>query len=102
MSKILPRLDIEAFLAKQDGWTLSDDGTALKKTFLFGTFKTAFEFMSAVADKAEALNHHPDWSNSYARVVVRLTTHDAGAVTELDIKLAEAMDVLAAPSVRLR
>jgi 4a-hydroxytetrahydrobiopterin dehydratase len=67
-------------------------GDALEKTFLFKDFKQAFAFMTAVAADAEDLNHHPEWSNVYRTVKVRLTTHDAGGLTPLDVALAQRMD----------
>ncbi|GGF00067.1 4a-hydroxytetrahydrobiopterin dehydratase [Stappia taiwanensis] len=77
------------------GWSLDPEGDAIEKTFRFAGFIEAFGFMTRVALVAEKMNHHPDWSNVYRTVSVRLTTHDAGGLTELDIKLARAMDRLA-------
>lgn len=77
------------------GWSTSLEGDAIEKTFRFAGFIEAFGFMTRVALVAEKMNHHPDWSNVYRTVTVRLTTHDAGGLTELDIKLARAMDRLA-------
>lgn len=79
-----------------DGWSLSEDGTAISKRFQFKTFRRAFAFMTEIAMVAEKRDHHPEWSNVYNRVDVTLTTHDAGGITELDFKLAEAMDKAAA------
>ena len=69
---------------------------ALRQTFKFSDFNAAFGFMSRVALMAERLDHHPEWSNVYNRVVVTLTTHDAGGVTELDLQLARFCDAAAA------
>ena len=77
------------------GWALEDDPEALHKTFVFKDFVAAFGFMARMALVAEKIGHHPDWKNSYRRVEVRLTTHDAGGLTELDVALAERMDRLA-------
>ncbi|MDP2082283.1 MAG: 4a-hydroxytetrahydrobiopterin dehydratase [Pseudotabrizicola sp.] len=74
------------------GWAMAEGKDALVKTFLFRDFKQAFAFMTQVADDAEALNHHPEWSNVYRTVKVKLTTHDAGGLTDLDVKLAKRMD----------
>ncbi|WP_010138941.1 4a-hydroxytetrahydrobiopterin dehydratase [Oceanicola sp. S124] len=74
------------------GWSLDNDGDVLCKTFEFEDFTAAFAFMSRAALWAEKWNHHPDWSNSYARVMVRLTTHDMGGITAADAKLARKMD----------
>lgn len=68
---------------------------ALRKTFVFTDFAAAFGWMVMVAMEAERQNHHPEWSNTYNRVNVRLSTHDAGnVVTEKDRQLAESMDTL--------
>ena len=74
-------------------WT--SDGTTLSREFRFDDFAAALGFMSEVAEIAESLDHHPDWSNSWNRVAVSLTTHSAGGLTLLDLALAEAMDELA-------
>ena len=72
------------------GWV--HDGDALAKTFKFGSFREALSFMVRVGYEAEELNHHPEWTNVYNRVVVRLTTHDAGnRVTAKDVELATRM-----------
>jgi 4a-hydroxytetrahydrobiopterin dehydratase len=63
--------------------------------FVFKDFSEAFGFMARAALVAEKLDHHPEWSNVYKTVEVTLSTHDAGGLTELDVKLAEAMDKLA-------
>lgn len=62
------------------------------RAFLFLNFKEAFAFMTEVAEIAEELNHHPNWENSYNKVNVSLTTHDAEGLTDLDFKLAKAID----------
>lgn len=69
-------------------------GGALYRELRFRDFVEAFSFMTAVAMIAERMNHHPDWSNSYGKVTIRLTTHDAGGVTEKDVALAEAISAL--------
>lgn len=77
-----------AALAQLPGWRL--DGDALAKEFTFGSFKEALSFMVRVGFIAEAMNHHPEWTNIYNRVAIRLTTHDAGdQVTAKDVMLAE-------------
>lgn len=73
-------------------WTAADGRDAIEKTFLFADFNAAFGFMTQVALCAEKLDHHPEWSNVYNRVVVLLTTHDANGVTELDVRMAQFMD----------
>jgi len=72
-----------------------EENNKLVKTFEFNDFVEAFGFMSKVALIAEKMNHHPDWSNSYNKVVIALQSHDDGAkVTEKDYKLAAAIDKL--------
>jgi 4a-hydroxytetrahydrobiopterin dehydratase len=69
-------------------------GEALRREFRFADFVEAFGFMTRVAILAEASNHHPEWSNVYARVTIELTTHDAGGISERDFALAERIDRL--------
>ncbi|MBK6966270.1 MAG: 4a-hydroxytetrahydrobiopterin dehydratase [Bacteroidales bacterium] len=67
----------------------------LENTFIFPDFVEAFAFMTKVALLAEKANHHPDWSNVYNKVIIRLSTHDAGnVITDKDRKLAKAIDKL--------
>lgn len=87
---------IREALAALDGWSRSDDGIAIEKRYKFKTFREAFGFMTEGALAAEKFNHHPEWFNVYNRVDVRLTNHDAGGLTELDFKLAGAMERAAA------
>ena len=77
------------------GWTVSEDGKALERSFRFQDFSEAFAFLTRVALHAEKVDHHPEFTSVWNRVDFRLTTHDAGGVTERDIKLAEAIDRLA-------
>ena len=77
------------------GWTLSSDGTAIERTYRFGDFRAALAWMVRAGFEAEAMDHHPEWSNVYNRVAVRLTTHDTGGLTEKDIRLAERMEAIA-------
>ena len=85
--------EIEAKLVDLGGWSLADG--KIRREYRFANFVEAFGFMTQVALVAEKLDHHPEWSNVYATVVVDLTTHDAGGVTELDFALAAAMDAAA-------
>jgi len=82
----------KAALARLAGWSEVKDRDAISKTFAFRDFNEAFGFMTRAALVAEKLDHHPEWFNVYKTVTVTLSTHDAGGLTELDIKLAEAMD----------
>ncbi len=83
-------------LASLDGWVRSEDGIAIERKFKFSSFREAFGFMTEGALAAEKFNHHPEWFNVYNRVEVRVTNHDAGGLTELDFKLAAAMNKAAA------
>ena len=74
-------------------WRLQENVLAVE--WVFKNFAQAMAFMNAVAEVAERLNHHPEWTNVYNRVQVRLTTHDVGGLTALDFELAQAMDALA-------
>ncbi len=90
MSNPLPPDEITSACAKLPGWTFAND--ALTKNFTFHSFREAISFMSRVAFEAEELNHHPEWTNVYNKVAVRLNTHDAGnKVTRNDVELATRM-----------
>ncbi|NKL04713.1 4a-hydroxytetrahydrobiopterin dehydratase [Rhizobium leguminosarum bv. viciae] len=95
----LERTAVEAELTELAGWALNDAGSSISKTFKFANFIEAFGFMTETALAAEKLNHHPEWFNVYSRVDVTLNTHDAGGLTELDFKLAKAMEKAAARRV---
>ena len=84
--------EIATRLESLPGWTLS--GAALRRDFVFADFPEAFGFMTRAAFAAEKLDHHPDWSNSWNRVTVALSTHDAGGITDLDFQLASVMQRL--------
>jgi len=86
-----------AALAKLSGWREVKDRDAITKRFQFKDFNEAFGFMARAALVAEKLDHHPEWFNVYNKVDVTLSTHDAGGLTDLDIRLADAMDKLAEP-----
>jgi 4a-hydroxytetrahydrobiopterin dehydratase len=73
-----------------------EEDNHLVKTFTFSDFSEAFAFMTRVALAAEKMNHHPEWTNVYNKVIIRLSTHDAGGVvTDRDRKLAKAIDEIA-------
>lgn len=76
-------------------WVLEDGGKTIHREFVFKNFQQAFEFMTLCAGYAEEIDHHPDWSNSWNKVSVSLSTHSAGALTKLDIQLAKAMNAFA-------
>ena len=77
-------------------WTLEDGGKALVRSFRFKDFSEAFGFLTRVALHAEKADHHPEFTSVWNRVDFRLTSHDAGGVTERDVKLAETINRLAA------
>ena len=81
-------------LASLEGWIRSADGIAIEKRYTFKSFREAFGFMTEGALAAEKFNHHPEWFNVYNRVVVTLTTHDAGGLSQRDVKMATTMDAL--------
>lgn len=83
-------------LGALDDWSEVPGRDAIGKEFRFKDFNAAFGWMTRVALVAEQMNHHPEWFNVWNRVEVTLSTHDAGGLTELDIKLAKKMDKLAA------
>jgi 4a-hydroxytetrahydrobiopterin dehydratase len=85
----------KAALAKLSGWAEVSGRDAIAKKFVFKDFNQAFGFMARAALVAEKMDHHPEWFNVYKTVDVTLSTHDAGGVTDLDVKLAEAMDKIA-------
>ncbi len=86
-------VDVAETLAALPLWSRADDPRpAISRNLIFKDFNAAFGFMTRVALMADKMDHHPEWSNVYNRVSVVLTTHDAGGVTELDIKMARFID----------
>ncbi len=84
-----------AVLAQLQGWSLVDGREAITRTIKFADFSAAFGFMTRVALAAEKLDHHPEWFNVWNRVEITLSTHDAGGLTDRDVKLAKIIDALA-------
>lgn len=91
MSKIFQADAIAAELETLPGWQYDADEKAIKREFVFSDFSEAFAFMARIALLAEKAGHHPDWSNSYNKLDVSLSTHSAGGVTQKDIDLATAI-----------
>jgi 4a-hydroxytetrahydrobiopterin dehydratase len=89
--KKLNSSDIAKSLKTLPGWAVDRDGD-LYREFHFSDFSRAFGFMASVATIAQELNHHPNWSNVYNKVTVRLNTHDVGGLTRLDFELAKRMN----------
>lgn len=83
---------IEKKLEQLDGWEFVDG--AIETSFEFKNFKEAFSVMTRIAFECEAQSHHPDWSNVYNSLHIRLNTHDAEGVTEKDFKLARAIEAI--------
>ncbi len=94
MAKPLSPEEIAAALGGLPGWTCERD--ALAKEFKFASFRDALAFMVRVGFEAEAADHHPEWTNVYNRVAIRLNTHSAGGkVTAKDVELAKAIEGVA-------
>jgi 4a-hydroxytetrahydrobiopterin dehydratase len=89
----LPDSELESALGSLPGWEVVGD--KLHREYRFADFACAFGFMTAAALRAEAMNHHPEWSNVYNRVTVDLTTHDARAITAKDVNLAAKFEEIA-------
>ena len=90
--KRLSETEIQASLGTLSGWSIT--GGKLHKELRFGDFNQAFGFMTRVALVAESMNHHPEWFNVYNKVVLDLTTHDAGGISNLDVAFAGRVDAL--------
>jgi 4a-hydroxytetrahydrobiopterin dehydratase len=91
-----------AAIKELHGWVEVEDRDAIRKTYHFVTFMEAWGFMSQIALLAEKMDHHPEWFNVGNRVEIMLTTHDVGGLSELDLRLAEAIDALAPARDRSR
>ena len=96
MAEVLSDKERAALLAKRTAWQASEDGRAIRRSFAFPDFSAAFAFMTRVALLAEKADHHPDWSNSYGKVEISLSSHDVGGLTKRDARLAKAIDALVA------
>lgn len=83
-----------AALDRLGEWDYDDARDALTRSFLFADFSEAFAFMTRVALLAEKFDHHPEWSNVWNRVDILLTTHDAGGLSERDVRMAQAVELL--------
>ncbi|MFO7720169.1 MAG: 4a-hydroxytetrahydrobiopterin dehydratase [Gillisia sp.] len=90
--KKLTEKEITDKLENLEGWDYLEN--ALHTSFEFENFKEAFTLMTRIAFEAEAQQHHPDWSNVYNQLEIKLTTHDAGGVTEKDFKMANAIEAI--------
>ena len=90
--RLLEKSELEEAISKFPKWEHQEE--SLKRDFIFSDFREAFEFMVQVAEIAETLNHHPDWSNSWNKVSISISTHSAGGLTALDLKFVEKVESL--------
>lgn len=90
----LTEAERDAALADLPGWRLDQGGLAIEIDLEFDDFNAAFGFMTRVALHADKVDHHPEWSNVYNRVHVRLTTHDAGGLSARDVEMARFIDAM--------
>jgi 4a-hydroxytetrahydrobiopterin dehydratase len=93
-NKLLTADQTIALATELPEWALSND--KLMREFVFSDFNAAFGFMTRVALVAEAMGHHPEWSNVWNRVVIELTTHDLSGLSSLDVALAKRIEGLTA------
>lgn len=91
MFKLTPDA-VNAELSVLEGWSIKNE--KLHKEFQFADFSEAFAFMTKAAIECEKMNHHPEWFNVYNRLVIDLMTHDAGGITQNDVKLAKVLNSL--------
>jgi 4a-hydroxytetrahydrobiopterin dehydratase len=89
MTEKLASSDIKELSEIHPGWSVSSDGLSVATKLEFDNFAEAWGFMTQVAIEADKLDHHPEWSNVYNQVEIKLTTHDAGGLTHKDVALAE-------------
>lgn len=91
--KTLEKEEVSNFMEQHlKNWIFEDN--SIKRDLKFGTFIQAFSFMTAIAMEAEKADHHPDWSNSYNKLNISLTSHSAGGVTQADLDLAVIINSL--------
>lgn len=100
MTRKLNEAERRDFFAAFPGWAPIADRDAVRKTFVFADFGTAWGFMSRVALAAEKADHHPEWTNVYNRVEITLTTHDVNGLSERDAALAAFIERAAAAADR--
>jgi len=98
MPETLPIETIKKNLKNLNGWTLSNDQKSIQKSFKFKNFEDTFAVMTKIATIAEQQNHHPDWSNSYNKLHITLTSHDSGGITKRDITMAQQINQFEAQS----
>ena len=96
--RVLDSSELERALTDHPAWRIEQG--KLRRELTFPSFVEAFSFMSAMAIVSETLDHHPEWSNVYNRVVIELTTHDAGGLTARDVEWAAQADAVLAGATR--
>lgn len=84
--------DLDSLADKLPDWSLSEDRLSIQRSLRFADFAEAFTFMTRAALMAERMNHHPDWRNVYNRLEISLTTHDLAGVSDLDLRMAKALN----------
>ena len=89
---LLSTSQIHEGLQPLNGWTLSQDHACIEKTWQFKSFRMAMHFWNAVAELAEQRDHHPEFVSNYTKLCIRLTTHDAKALTYKDLELAQDIE----------
>lgn len=82
--------ELSSVLKELNGWKIANNG--LEKQFKFNSFALVMDFINQLAEEAENMHHHPDWSNSYTLLNVRLTTHSINGLSQLDVELAKRID----------
>jgi len=92
--KALSIEELAAFRSQLNKWDFESHGAHMEREFVFEDFVKAFAFMTQVAALAHEQDHHPNWSNVYKRVHIRLFTHDCSGLTTKDIRLAKAIDLV--------
>jgi len=92
MIQALDEAQIKQGVAQLSGWMITDHGRSISRSFVFSDFVEAFGFMTRVAIRAERADHHPEWSNVFNRVDIRLTTHDCQSLSGRDLDLARHID----------
>lgn len=86
------KIELDSLLSQLNGWNSVDEKEAIFKKFTFKNFEETFMAMTKIAEKAEQMDHHPEWFNVYNRLEITLTTHDASGVTSYDLELAKYID----------
>ena len=92
----IDKAKIDAFIAAHPHWKALRNKEGFTAEFKLPGFAAAMGFMMEIAIHADKMNHHPEWLNVYNRVTITLTTHDAGGLTELDLQLAEKINIISA------